>query len=62
MGGIIRCKTVKEKDLGVAINANMKCSEQCRSAAYQGNHILEIIRSNITYKEKGLIVPLCKAI
>ena len=33
MGGTILCKTVKEKDLGLTINANMKVSEQCRIAA-----------------------------
>ena len=32
-GGSILSKTVKEKDLGVSMNANMKVSEQCRSAA-----------------------------
>ena len=40
MGGTILCKTVKEKDLGVTINANMKVSEQCRIAASKGNQIL----------------------
>ena len=29
MGGTILSKTMKEKDLGVSINANMKVSEQC---------------------------------
>ena len=62
MGGIILCKTIKEMDLGVTINANMKVSEQCRIAASQGNQILGMIRRNITYEEKGLIVPLYKAI
>ena len=33
MGGTILSKTVKEKDLGVTMNANMKVSEQCRIAA-----------------------------
>ena len=33
MGGTILCKTVKGKDLGVSINANMKVSEQCSIAA-----------------------------
>ena len=33
MGGTIISKTVKEKDLGVTMNANMKVSEQCRIAA-----------------------------
>ena len=43
----------------------MKVSEQCRIAASQGKQILGMIRRNITYrvyKEKGLIVPLYKAI
>ena len=62
VGGTILCKTVKEKDLGVTINANMKVTEQYRIAASQGNHILGMIRRNITYEEKGMIVPLYKAI
>ena len=61
MGGTILSKTVKEKDLGATVNANMKVSEQCRIAASKGNQVLGMIR-NITYKEKSLIVPLYKAI
>ena len=62
MGGTILSKTVKEKDLGISMNANMKVSEQCRIAASKGNQVLGMIRRNITYKEKSLIVPLYKAI
>ena len=62
MGGTILSKTVNEKDLGVSMNANMKVSEQCRIAASKGNQVLGMIRRNITYKEKSLIVPLYKAI
>ena len=65
MGGTILGKTVKEKDLGITMNANMKVSEQCRIEASKGNHtnqVLGMIRRNITYKEKSLIVPLYKAI
>ena len=51
MGGTILSKT-----------ANMKVSEQCRIAASKGNKVLGMIRRNITYKEKSLIVPLYKAI
>ena len=36
MGGTILSKTVKEKYLGVSMNANMKVSEQCRIAASKG--------------------------
>ena len=62
MGGTILSKTVKEKDLGVSMNANMKVSEQCRIAASKGNQVLGMIRINITYKDKSLIIPLYKAI
>ena len=49
MGGTILSKTVKEKDLGVSMNANMKVSEQCRIAASMGNQVLGMIRRNIRY-------------
>ena len=62
MGGTILCKTVKEKDLGVTMNANMKVSEQCRIAASKGNQVLGMIRRNITYTDNSLIIPLYKAI
>ena len=62
MGGTILSKTVKEKDLGVTMNANMNVSEQFRIAASKGNQVLGMIRRNITYKEKRLIIPLYKAI
>ena len=62
MGETILSKTVKEKYLGVTMNANMKVSERCRIAASKGNQVFEMIRRNITYKEKSLIVPLYKAI
>ena len=53
MGGTILSKTVKEKDLGVTMNANMKVSEQCRIAASKGNQVLGMIRRNITlYRKK----------
>ena len=48
IGGTILGKTVKEKDLGVTMNANMKVSEQCRIAASKGNQVLRMIRRNIT--------------
>ena len=62
MGGTILSKTAKEKDVGVSMNANMKVSEQCRIAASKGNQVLGMIRRNITYTDKSLIVPLYKSI
>ena len=53
MGYTVLGTTVKEKDLGIIISADMKVSEQCGIAASKGNQILGLIRRNITYKEKA---------
>ena len=53
MGDTVLGTTVKEKDLGVTITADMNVSEQCCIAASKGNQILGLIRRNITYKEKA---------
>ena len=62
MGGTVLNTTVKEKDLGLTISADMKVSEQCGIAAAKANQILGLIRRNIVYKEKELIIPLYKTI
>ena len=62
MGYTVLGTTVKEKDLRLTISADMKVSEQCGIAATKGNQILGLIRRNITYKGKKLIIPLYKAI
>ena len=48
--------------LGLTISADMKVSEQCGIAAAKGNQILGLIRRNIVYKEKELIILLYKTI
>ena len=62
MGGTVRNTTLKEKFLGLTISADMKVSEQCGIAAAKGNQILGLIRRNIVYKEKELIIQLYKTI
>ena len=62
MGGTILSKNVKEKDLGVTMNANIKVSEQCRIAASKDNQVIGMIRRNVTYQDNSLIVSLYKAI
>ena len=62
MGDTVLDLTVEEKDLGVTISADMKVLEQCCIAASKGNQIIGLIRRNITYKGKKLIIPLYKAI
>ena len=53
LGDTVLGTTIKEKDLGVTISADMKVSEQCRIAASKGNKILGLIGRNITCKEKS---------
>ena len=62
MGDTVLNTTLKKKDLGLTISADMKVSEQCGIAAAKGNQILGLIRRNIVYKEKELIIPLYKTI
>ena len=53
MGDTVLGTTVKEKDLGTTISADMKVSEQCDIAVSECNQIIGLIRRNITYKEKS---------
>ena len=46
MGRYILCKSVKERDLGVTINANTIVSDQCRIAVFKNNQIIGVIRRN----------------
>ena len=52
MGSTILNTTVKVKDLGLTLSADMEVSEQCRIAAAKGNQLIGLIRRNIVYKEK----------
>ena len=60
MGGTVLNTTIKEKDLGLTISADMKVAEQCGIASSTGNQILGLIRRNIMYKEKDIIIPQYK--
>ena len=40
----------------------MKVAEQCAIATSKGNTILGLIKRNITYKDKEIIIPLYKAV
>ena len=62
MGDAVLGRTTQEKDSRITFSSDMKVSEQCGIAAAKGNQILGLIRRNIMYKEKHLIVSLYKAI
>ena len=51
--------TVKEKDLGVTISADMKVSERCGIAASKGNTILGLIRRNLRTRKKANYTSVC---
>ena len=52
MGDTVLTTTLKEKDLGLTISADMKVSEQCGIAAAKGNPNSWIIRRNISVQRK----------
>ena len=62
MGDTVLNTTVKAKDLGLTISAEMKVLEQCGIATAKGNQILEIIRRIIVFNENELLIPLYKPI
>ena len=52
MGGTVLNITLKEKDLGLTISADMKVSEQCGIAAAKGNQIIGLIRAKYSVQRK----------
>ena len=51
-----------EKDLGVRISADMKCSQQCRYAVNKANKVLSMIKRTITYKHLKIMLKLYKTL
>ena len=55
-------KSNRERDLGIIVDSNCKFSEQCNEAIKSANRTLGMIKRNITYKSKEVIVRLYKAL
>ena len=51
-----------ERDLGLLVDNNIKFSSQCSIAAKNANRILGLIRRNIVYKSKEIILRLYKSL
>jgi ribonuclease P/MRP protein subunit RPP40 len=62
LGGTVLKPVDQEKDLGVIIHKNGKKSEQCTIAANKANRMLGMIKRNIKYKSKNVIISLYKAL
>ena len=52
----------EEKDLGVIIDHSLSCSTQCAQAAKTANRKLGQIKRTFTYKSKGMVKKLYKAL
>jgi len=48
-----------EKDLGVMISSDLKCSQQCIYTYTKANRVMGMIRT-ISYKKPGVMLSLCK--
>jgi len=54
-------KSVKvEKDLGIMITSDLKCSQQCEYAYGKANRVIGMIRRTITYKEPKIMLSFYK--
>ena len=62
LGGIEIKSVDQERDLGVVLHKNGKKTEQCIIAANKANKILGMIKRNIKYKSKSIMINLYKAL
>jgi len=51
-----------EKDLGVMISSDLKCSQQCNYAYKKAIRVMGMIRRTISYKEPKIMLSLYKTL
>jgi len=51
-----------EKDLGVMISSDLKCSQQCMYAYTKANRVMGMIKRTITYKDPRIMLSLYKTL
>ena len=52
----------EERDLGIMITKDLKCSKQCFNSSKAANKILEMIKRTFTYKSEEIILQLYKSL
>jgi ribonuclease P/MRP protein subunit RPP40 len=62
LGESVVTKSKKERDLGVIIDSSGKSSEQCILSVQKANAVLGMIKRNINFKSKEIMVRLYKAL
>ncbi len=55
-------ETNEEKDLGIMINKSLKVSSECVAAAKKVNRALGMIRRNLIFKNRAVILKLYKSL
>ena len=51
-----------KKDLGIMINSDLVCSQECEYAYSKANRVMGMIRRTITYKEPKIMLSLYKTL
>jgi len=62
MRGNVLKEVELEKDLGVFISVDLKCSQQCVYACNKANKVMGMIRRTISYKEPRIMLGLFKTL
>ena len=62
MGGMKLTEEEAEKDLGVWISSDMKCSQQCVQAFNKASRVMGMINRTIRFKEVRIMISLYKTL
>ena len=62
MGGIKLTEEEVEKDLGVWISSDMKCSQQCIHAFIKASRVMGMIKRTIRFKKVRIMMSLYKTL
>jgi len=55
-------EVVEERDLGVIIQRDLKCSKQCLKAVSTANKVLGMIKRSFGIRDKEIILQLSKSL
>jgi len=62
MNGKFLDEVTEEKDLGMIMQSDLKCSSQCFKAVNTANRILGMIKRTISVRDKDIILQLFKSL
>ena len=62
MNGKYLEEVTQERDLGVVLQNDLKCSKQCLEAVSTANRVLGMIRRSFSVRDKNFILQLSKSL